>query len=62
MISYAQKCNEYIFHIIVESNTFFFFNDAEPHRGKAFWTHPWGVNHGYTTPPARIADSITWKH
>ena len=28
-----------------------FFNDLEPHQGRALWTHPWEVNDRYTTHP-----------
>ncbi|XP_065639211.1 uncharacterized protein LOC112015144 isoform X2 [Quercus suber] len=31
----------------------FLFEDVEPHQGKTFWTHSWGVNHGYMISPAR---------
>ena len=31
----------------------FFLYDVQPHQGSALWTHPWGVNHGYTTPPTK---------
>ena len=37
---------------------FFFFNDMDSHKGSALWTHPLGVNHGYTTPPTRYNDII----
>ena len=28
-----------------------FFNDLEPHQGRALWTHPWELNDRYTTHP-----------
>ena len=29
----------------------FFFDDEEPHLGRALWTHPWEVNPRYMTQP-----------
>nr|XP_023903272.1 26S proteasome regulatory subunit 8 homolog isoform X1 [Quercus suber]XP_023903273.1 26S proteasome regulatory subunit 8 homolog isoform X1 [Quercus suber]XP_023903274.1 26S proteasome regulatory subunit 8 homolog isoform X1 [Quercus suber]XP_023903275.1 26S proteasome regulatory subunit 8 homolog isoform X2 [Quercus suber] len=36
----------------------FLFEDVEPHQGKTFWTHSWGVNHGYMISPARYVYQV----
>ena len=42
--------------LIVNNNNgivWVFLDGVEPYQGWALWTHPWGVNQGYTTPPSK---------
>ena len=41
---------------------FFFFDGVEPHQGKALWTHPWGLNHGYMIPPTKTMYQVIQWH
>ena len=41
---------------------FFFFDGMEPNQGKALWTHPWGLNHGYMIPPAKTMYQVIQGH
>ena len=42
--------------LIVNNNNgivWVFLDGVEPHQGRALWTHPQGVNQGYTTLPSK---------
>ena len=52
LISYITKTlNNIYIYILKDISTYFY--DMEPHQDRALWTHHWGVNNGYMTPPTK---------
>ena len=52
-VVYSPPITVFLFLFFFFCGRIFIFYDKEPPQGKAHQTHPWIVNPGYTTPPAR---------